>query len=257
MKTALTIGGSDPTGLAGIQSDLSTFASFKVRGLSAVTAVTAQTGKKVFEIKPLSSSLLRKQIETLLKEYRIDAIKIGMLGTKENVETVRKIIKKRKLGNIALDPVLISTSGRRLLAKDGIKALKLLLPLVTIVTPNITEAETISGIKIKTVPPFRKGRSGGINEEDMEKAARAIHSLGPKYVLIKGGHLKGAPIDTLFDGKRFYLYKGKRLKGRKEKFHGTGCLLSSAIAAEIAKGINIRLAVKTAKEYLRKTIMTR
>ena len=244
MKTALTIGGSDPTGLAGIQSDLSTFASFKVRGLSAVTAITAQTGKKVFEVKPAASILLRKQIETLLKEYQIDAIKIGMLGTKENVETVRKIIKKRKLKNVVLDPVLASTSGRRLLAKNGIKSLKLLLPLVTIITPNISEAETISGIKIK-------------NEKDIEKAALAIHLLGPKYVLIKGGHRKGPAIDTLFDGKRFYLYKGTRLKGSKEKFHGTGCLLSSAIAAGLAKGINIKLAIKTAKDYVRKTIMER
>ena len=158
MKTALTIGGSDPTGLAGIQSDLSTFASFKVRGLSAVTAITVQTGKKVFEVKPISAFLLRKQIETLLKEYRVDAIKIGMLGTKENVIAVRKIIEKRKLKNVVLDPVLASTSGKRLLAKDGIKALLLLLPLVTLVTPNISEAETISGIKIKTVPPFRGTR---------------------------------------------------------------------------------------------------
>ena len=244
MKTALTIGGSDPTGLAGIQSDLSTFASFKVRGLSAVTAITVQTGKKVFEVKPISAFLLRKQIETLLKEYRVDAIKIGMLGTKENVIAVRKIIEKRKLKNVVLDPVLASTSGKRLLAKDGIKALLLLLPLVTLVTPNISEAETISGIKIK-------------NEKDMEKAALAIHSLGPKCVLIKGGHRKGPAIDTLFDGKRIYLYKGKRLKERKEKFHGTGCLLSSAIATGLAKGINIRLAIKTAKDYVRKTIMER
>ena len=244
MKTTLTIGGSDPTGLAGIQSDLSTFASFKVRGLSAVTAITAQTGKKVFEVKPAASILLRKQIETLLKEYQIDAIKIGMLGTKENVETVRKIIKKRKLKNVVLDPVLASTSGRRLLAKNGIKSLKLLLPLVTIITPNISEAETISGIRIK-------------NADDIEKAAQKILSFGAKFVLIKGGHLEGEPIDTLFDGKKIYLYKGSRLKGKKEKFHGTGCLLSSAIAANLAKGASIRLAVKKAKDYVGKTISAR
>ncbi|MFZ3071675.1 MAG: bifunctional hydroxymethylpyrimidine kinase/phosphomethylpyrimidine kinase [Thermodesulfobacteriota bacterium] len=244
MKTALTIGGSDPTGLAGIQSDLSTFASFEVRGLSAITALTVQTGRKVFEVKPVSASLLQKQIKTLLKEYQVDAIKIGMLGTKENVETVRKIIKKRKLKNVVLDPVLASTSGRRLLAKNGIKSLKLLLPLVTIITPNISEAETISGIKIK-------------NADDVEKAARKILSFGAKCVLIKGGHLEGAPIDTLFDGKRIYLYKGSRIKGRKEKFHGTGCLLSSAIATGLAKGLNIRLAVKKAKDYVRKTISKR
>ena len=185
---------------------------------------------------------MRKQIETLLKEYQIDAIKIGMLGTKENVETVRKIIKKKTQERRARPGSRVNKRAQAPCEKRN-KSLKLLLPLVTIITPNISEAETISGIKIK-------------NEKDIEKAA-AIHLLGPKYVLIKGGHRKGPAIDTLFDGKRFYLYKGTRLKGSKEKFHGTGCLLSSAIAAGLAKGINIKLAIKTAKDYVRKTIMER
>src|SRR3990172_6733382 len=198
MKKNLTIGGADPSGFAGIQADLLTFSKFGTRGLSAITAITAQTEKGVKAIWPVSPVLVKKQVETLLEKFRIDAVKIGMLGTVENVDAVKKLIKKWKLKNVVLDPVIKSTG---------------VYPL-------------LKGVRVKTI-------------EDMERAAKKIHSLGCRYVLIKGGHLKGAPIDVLYDGKRVFYYRGLRLKGKRERFHGTGCLLSSAIAAGPGRGGNI------------------
>src|SRR3990170_6152493 len=237
MKKVLTIGGSDPSGWAGIQADLLTFSLFGTRGLSAITAITAQTEKGVKASGPVSPVLVKKQVETLLKEFKIDAVKIGMLGTSENVDAVKKLIRKWKLKNIVFDPVIKSTGGYPLLDRKGIGSLKKLLGSVTVVTPNLSEAGIISGISVKTI-------------EDMERAAKKIHSLGCRYVLIKGGHLKGAPVDVLYDGKRVFYFKGRRQKGAPKRFHGTGCLLSSAIAAGLARGKNVAEAIKDAKGYV-------
>ena len=244
MKKVLTIGGSDPSGFAGIQADLLTFSLFGTRGLSAITAITAQTEKGVKAIWPVSPVLVKKQVETLLEKFRIDAVKIGMLGTVENVDAVKKLIKKWKLKNVVLDPVLKSTGGYPLLDKKGIGSLKKLLRSVTLVTPNLSEAGILSGVRVKTI-------------EDMERAAKKIHSLGCRHVLIKGGHLKGAPIDVLYDGKMVFYYRGRRLKGKRERFHGTGCLLSSAIAAGLARGESMKTAVKDAKGYVREALQKR
>jgi len=244
MKKILTIGGSDPSGFAGIQADLLTFSKFGTRGLSAITAITAQTEKGVKAIWPVSPVLVKKQVETLLEKFRIDAVKIGMLGTVENVGAVKKLIRKWKLKNIVLDPVMRSTGGYPLLDRKGIGSLKKLLGSVTVVTPNLSEAGIISGISVKTI-------------EDMERAAKKIHSLGCRYVLIKGGHLKGAPVDVLYDGKRVFYFKGRRIKGAPKKFHGTGCLLSSAIAAGLARGKNVAEAIKDAKGYVERVVRER
>ena len=243
MKKILTIGGSDPSGFAGIQADLLTFSKFGTRGLSAITAITAQTEKGVKAIWPVSPVLVKKQVETLLKEFRIDAVKIGMLGTVENAAAVKKLIKKWKLKNVVLDPVIKSTGVYPLLKGTGV-SLKKLIPCVTLVTPNLSEAGILSGVRVKTI-------------EDMERAAKKIHSLGCRYVLIKGGHLKGAPVDVLYDGKRVFYFKGRRIKGAPKKFHGTGCLLSSAIAAGLARGESMKTAVKDAKGYVREALQKR
>ncbi|HLE09476.1 MAG TPA: bifunctional hydroxymethylpyrimidine kinase/phosphomethylpyrimidine kinase [Thermodesulfobacteriota bacterium] len=244
MKKILTIGGSDPSGFAGIQADLLTFSKFGTRGLSAITAITAQTEKGVKATGPVSPVLVKKQVETLLEKFRIDAVKIGMLGTVENVGAVKKLIRKWKLKNIVLDPVMRSTGGYPLLDRKGVGSLKKLLRYVTVVTPNLSEAGIISGIKVKNI-------------KEMEGAAKRIHRLGVKYVLIKGGHLRGAPVDVLYDGKRFIYFRTGRIKGPSERFHGTGCLLSSAIAAGLAMGKRIDIAVRDAKGYVRKTLQER
>jgi hydroxymethylpyrimidine/phosphomethylpyrimidine kinase len=238
-KTALTIAGSDPSGGAGVQADLRTFEAFGVRGLSAPTALTAQDGLRVTGVMAVPRSFLVKQVETLLNTFNVDAIKIGMLANAENALAVAGLIKKWGLEKIVLDPVLRSTDGYPLLDKKGVVVVTLkLLPLVTVVTPNIHEASVLSGFKVKDL----KG---------MEEAAIKIASSGVEYVLIKGGHLKGAPVDVLHDGKKFYYFKGRRIK--RKNLHGTGCILSSAIAAGLARGRTVKRAVGGvggAKEYL-------
>jgi hydroxymethylpyrimidine/phosphomethylpyrimidine kinase len=187
-------------------------------------------------------SFLIKQIETLVSSFTVDAVKIGMLARTEIVVAVTGLIKKWALENIVLDPVLSSSSGHTLLEKRGMGAIKKLLPLVTVVTPNLEEASTLSGISVKDV----KG---------MEEAAIIIAALGPEYVLVKGGHLKGNPVDILYDGKRFHYYKGRRINGKD--LHGTGCVFSSAIAAGLARGRTVERAVGDAKNYLSRVIRAR
>lgn len=237
MKTALTIAGADPSGGAGIQSDLKTFESFGVRGLSVITALTAQNFKIVKAAFPVPPAFLTKQVMTILEEFRIDAVKIGMTGNFDNIKAIGKIIKKVRLKNIVFDTVMRSTGGYPLLDKKGMKAIKDVMPLITVVTPNLAEASILSGIEISEI-------------KDMKRAAEAIYSFGPRYVLMKGGHLKGSPIDLLYDGKEFHSFTGKRIRGKAERFHGTGCMLSAAIAAGLANGMEIKEAVKKGKEYV-------
>ena len=237
MKTVLTIAGSDPSGGAGLQSDLRTFAALKVRGLSAVTAITAQNNSRVKSVMAVPEKLLREQIETLLEEFTIDAAKTGMIGSVENLRVIKKLMKTGRLKNLVIDTVLRSTGGRLLLDKAGAKELASLLPYATVVTPNLPEASILTGIKI-------------IDMTGMEKAAEALFEMGSRNVLVKGGHLDGAPADLLYDGRTFSYFKGKRIKGPKAAFHGTGCVLSAAIAAGLAKGKSVKAAVKEAKRFL-------
>lgn len=244
LKTCLTIAGSDPSGGAGVQSDLRTFEGLGVRGMSAIAALTAQNRVKVKTTLNVPPQFLLKQIETLLEESDFDAVKIGMLGSGANAAALTRLFKRKRFKNIVLDPVLRSTSGVALIDKKGAGAIKKLLPLVTLVTPNLAEAEVLSGIKVKDL-------------RGMEDAARRIHSLGAAFVLVKGGHLQGAPVDVLFDGKKFYYFKGRRIKAGRAVLHGTGCMLSAAIAVGLAKGFSVPAAIKRAKEFVEEKIEKR
>ncbi|MBI5894396.1 MAG: bifunctional hydroxymethylpyrimidine kinase/phosphomethylpyrimidine kinase [Deltaproteobacteria bacterium] len=258
MKNVLTIAGSDPSGGAGIQRDLKTFAEFNCNGLSVITALTAQNSKKVNGVLPVTASFVKKQIETLFEEYKIDALKTGMLAAEDIVKTLAQIFKNKKQKNIVIDTVFVSTSGYPLLEKKGIKRLKDdLIPFAEIVTPNIYEAFILSGVKIKDI-------------EDMHLAAERIKKLGCNAVLVKGGHLKEVKsqkhalegfnqgskhkskvVDVLYNGKEFKLFKAKRIS---KDLHGTGCILSAGIAAGLANGLDIKDAIKNAKKYVTRMI---
>lgn len=235
MKTVLTIAGSDPSGGAGVQRDLETFARFRCSGLSVITGLTAQNTKFVKAVLSVPNSFIKKQIDALLEEYKIDALKTGMLATEGVVKVVAGFLKRGQQKNIVVDPVFFSTSGYPLLERRGILRLKSeLIPLADIVTPNLLEAHILSGIKIK-----------GIDE--IYSAAEIIKRLGCKGVLIKGGHLHQTSNDLFYDGRQFKLFRAKRSKA---ELHGTGCILSSAIAAGLANGLGVKDAVKKAKRYV-------
>lgn len=236
IRKALTIAGSDPCAGAGLQADLRTFVSLGVYGMSAPTAITIQNTKGVKDIIPLPEGSLRKQLKTLLEDVEIDALKTGMLLTKENVLAVEEAVKRYKIKKFVLDPIIKSSTGVELLKKDSVLLLKKrLFPLAMIITPNINEAEILTGIKIK-------------DERDVGFAAKMLYEMGPKNVLIKGGHLKGEPNDFLYNGKKFKIFKGKRVKGIK--LHGTGCVFSAAITAYLAKGLSVEEAVRRAKRFI-------
>lgn len=240
----LTIAGSDPSGGAGVQADLKVFADFGVLGVSAITAITAQNNRGVVKVAPVAPSMIKKQIEVLLEEFRLSGMKIGMTGADDTLPIVASIIKKYGLKNIVLDTVLRSTNNVPLAGKSCVKQIIKMLPLVTLVAPNIPEAEKLTGIKITNV-------------ESMKKAAIKLYELGATNVLIKGGHLTGDAIDVLYDGTDFHFFKGRRIKGRIEIFHGTGCILSSAIAANLARGLPLEESIRNARMYLIKTIERR
>ncbi|UCD84070.1 MAG: bifunctional hydroxymethylpyrimidine kinase/phosphomethylpyrimidine kinase [Deltaproteobacteria bacterium] len=239
MKIVLSIAGSDPSGGAGIQADLKTFSSFGVYGLSVITSLTAQNTRGIREAFDLPPAFIRKQLNTINRDFTIDAVKIGMLRTKACVELVSRWLAANHQKNIVLDPVLKSSTGKELLKEEGIEMLKRkLLPLARIVTPNLNEASTISGIEVRDLP-------------SMKEAARRIKSLGARSVLIKGGHLQKSAIDLFYDGRTFIQLQAKKIKG---EFHGTGCTLSSATAAGLAKGWSTKKAVGEAKQYLTRTM---
>ena len=241
IRKALTIAGSDPCAGAGLQADLKVFVSLNVYGMAAPSAITIQNTKGVKEIIPLPAGSLRKQLKTLFEDVKIDAVKTGMLLTKENVLAVEEAIKKYKIKKFVLDPIIKSSTGAELLKKDALLLLrKRLFPLAMIIMPNINEAEMLAGIKIK-------------DEKDVRLAAKRLYEMAPKYVLIKGGHLKGEPNDFLYDGRHFKIFKGKRVKG--VKLHGAGCVFSAAITAHLAKGMSVPEAVGKAKRFINKAIM--
>ncbi|MBI5326691.1 MAG: bifunctional hydroxymethylpyrimidine kinase/phosphomethylpyrimidine kinase [Deltaproteobacteria bacterium] len=250
-KTILTIAGADPSGGAGIQRDLKTFEDFGLRGLSVITALTSQNQKRVKAVFPVPAAFVVKQIEVLLEEYSVDVVKLGMLATGDIVLALARLFKKAKFQKIVIDPVLVSSSGYPLLDKKGIILLRERLPpFTTIVTPNLSEAATLAGMKrVSTL-------------EEMKLASVRIKKLGPEFVLVKGGHLKAVnserltvnskkAVDMLYDGKNFKIFEAKRIN---KDIHGTGCILSSAIAAGMAKGFDIYDAVKKAKIYTTKII---
>lgn len=237
MKTALTIAGSDPSGGAGIQADLKTFAAHDVYGASVITAVTVQNTIKVYNVQEIKPDVVYDQIICLFDDIRIDAVKIGMVSSIALIETIAKALKKANPPAIVLDPVMISKSGYSLLNIDARDALvKNLFPISEVVTPNIYEAQALTGIKISTA-------------DDMKLAAAIILKFGAKKVVVKGGHLeKKQASDILFDGATYKELTAQRIETKNT--HGTGCAFSSAIAANIAKGMDFTEAVSHAKIYI-------
>ncbi len=235
MIKVLSIAGSDPSGGAGIQADLKTFQALGAYGMAVPVALTAQNSRGVSAVFPVPAKALSHQLEALLSDIKPEAIKTGMLLTHENVEAAAAAVKKFRIRNLIVDPVLRSSSGKTLLQPGAIGPLKKkLFPLALIVTPNIPEAEILSGISITC-------------EADMNFAAGKILDRGPSYVLIKGGHAKGPAEDTLYGGKTVLSFSTPRRKG---EFHGTGCALSSAIAVFIARGHPVEKAVEMAKQFV-------
>ena len=237
MQTALTIAGSDSSAGAGVQADLKTFAAFGVYGVSAVTAITAQSTRGVEAVAPLAADLVTAQIEAVAGDFTIAATKIGMLATVAIVEAVAAAIEELELPLVVVDPVLVSTSGDRLLDDDGIDALrKLLLPLARVVTPNVAEAEAISGMRITSA-------------DTVCEAARRIHKLGARGVVITGGNASAATVeDVVFDGNRFHHHRVARVDSPHT--HGTGCTFASAVAAGLALGRELPEAARRAQEYV-------
>jgi hydroxymethylpyrimidine/phosphomethylpyrimidine kinase len=237
MHTALTIAGSDSGGGAGIQADLKTFAAHRVYGTTAITAITAQNTLGVRSWLATPVELIRDQIEAVLTDIGADAVKIGMLATREIVHAVAAAADAFSLQHVVLDPVMIAKGGDRLLHDDAVDALRTaLLPRAEVVTPNIPEAEVLAGCRITSL-------------RDMHDAGRRILDLGARVVLVKGGHLEGPEsIDVACTRDGAFEIPGPRIVSRST--HGTGCTLSSAIAANLAKGLAMDEALREARRYL-------
>ncbi|HSQ89590.1 bifunctional hydroxymethylpyrimidine kinase/phosphomethylpyrimidine kinase [Romboutsia sp.] len=236
----LTIAGSDCSGGAGVQADLKTFSAIGTYGMSVITAITAQNTQGVFEVEELSQNIIKKQIEVVFDDIRPKAVKIGMVSSPEIILEIANTLKKYEPENLVVDPVMISKSGYSLLRPEARENLiKHLIPMAYLITPNVEEAEDITGIKIKTL-------------EDMRRAGEDILQMGPKYVLMKGGHLDGDAIDLLIGKDVFEVYESKRLD--RKNTHGTGCTISSAIASHLALGYEIKEAVKLSKNYITEAI---
>jgi hydroxymethylpyrimidine/phosphomethylpyrimidine kinase len=237
MHTALTIAGSDSGGGAGIQADLKTFAAHKVFGTSAITAVTAQNTLGVMMWRAVATDLVTAQIEAVAGDIGADAVKIGMLASAAIVEAVAAAIAELDLPHVVVDPVMVAKGGDRLLEEDAVAAIRTeLLPRAHIVTPNIPEAEVLSGVTIRSI-------------DDMRTAGQRILQLGPRVVLVKGGHLDGPEsVDVACTAHGTFELRGPRIATRHT--HGTGCTLSSAIAANLALGLDDHSALTRAREYL-------
>jgi hydroxymethylpyrimidine/phosphomethylpyrimidine kinase len=235
---AVTIAGSDSSGGAGIQADLKTFAALGVYGASIITALTAQNTKGVSAIHDVPPDFIVAQIDAVFSDLDIGAVKIGMLSQAATIEVVSKSLDRHRARNVVLDPVMIATSGDRLLAPDAVEALrKLLIPRALVVTPNLPEAAALAGASLAR------------NEQEMEIQARELLALGAPHVLIKGGHGNGEESVDLLIGQGAVLRLSARRVDTKNT-HGTGCTLSSAIAAGLAKGLELKAAVQNAKVYV-------
>ena len=236
MKTALSIAGSDSSGGAGIQADLKTMTMNGVFAMTAITALTAQNTTGVQAIQETTPDFLARQLDAVFTDIRPDAVKIGMVSSPELIQTIAQRLRFYHAENIVVDPVMVATSGARLIRPEAVDTLtKELLPLATVVTPNIPEAELLSGYTIHT-------------REEMETAARAIGDAYGCAVLLKGGHSVQDANDLLYAGGTCQWFEGKRIDNPNT--HGTGCTLSSAIAANLAKGFSLPESVRRAKAYI-------
>lgn len=241
LPQVLTIAGSDSGGGAGIQADIKAMSANGVFAMSAITAITAQNTEEVTEVFELPTSIIAAQIDAIFDDFDVAAVKTGMLSSTAVVEMVAKMLKPQEVRLLVVDPVMISKSGHQLLKPDAIEAVKKqLLPLALLVTPNVHEAQLLSGIAITSLA-------------DARRAAKVIHGFGCRHVLIKGGHLLvERATDLLYDGRYFNVFKGEFID--TPHTHGTGCTFASAIAAHLARGKSLNDAVQTAKTYLTETI---
>jgi hydroxymethylpyrimidine/phosphomethylpyrimidine kinase len=237
---ALTIAGSDSGGGAGIQADLKTFSAFRVFGMSVITAVTAQNSLGVQGVENLPPAFVARQLRSVLEDFGADAAKCGMLSTAPIIEAVAAELASHRIEKLVVDPVMVAKSGDQLLQPEARAALAdRILPLALLVTPNLPEAEVLAGMRVA-------------EPEDMEEAARRIHLLGPRYVLVKGGHLKGDATDLLWNGRDFTRFSTPRIDSQNT--HGTGCTFSAAIAAGLARGQALGDAIRSAKAYVTRAI---
>jgi hydroxymethylpyrimidine/phosphomethylpyrimidine kinase len=237
---ALTIAGSDSGGGAGIQADLKTFSAYRVFGLSVITAVTAQNSVGVQGVENLPPAFVAQQLRSVLEDFGVDAAKCGMLSVAPIIEAVAGVLGEHPIDKLVVDPVMVAKSGDALLQPDAVAALiRRILPLALVVTPNLPEAEVLSGITVS-------------RRDEMEEAARRIGKLGARHVLVKGGHLKGDAVDILWNGREMTAFQVPRIESSNT--HGTGCTFSAAIAAGLAKGRPLGEAVREAKAYVTKAI---
>ncbi len=241
IKQVLTIAGSDSGGGAGIQADLKAMSANGVYAMSVITSITAQNTEEVTEVFDLPTSIIAAQLDAIFDDFDVAAVKTGMLSTADTIHTVVKLLKPQNIRNLVVDPVMTAKGGARLLQPDAIDTLKKeLFPLALLVTPNIHEAQQLSGIEITSLA-------------DARRAAKVIHQFGSTYVLIKGGHLMAErATDLLYDGRFFNVFKGEFID--TPHTHGTGCTFASAIAAHLARGKTVPDAVQTAKTYLTEAI---
>jgi hydroxymethylpyrimidine/phosphomethylpyrimidine kinase len=238
---ALTVAGSDSGGGAGIQADLKTFAALGVYGASVITAITAQNTVGVRAIHEVPAEVVAAQIDAVLEDIGADAAKTGMLSSAEIIDVVADRLRAHRVRNLVVDPVMVAKSGDRLLREDAVTALReVLLPLAVVVTPNAPEATVLSGVEV-------------VDAASAREAARRIADLGPRVVVVKGGHLEGERSDDLvWDGARFDVLSGPRVATRHT--HGTGCTFSAAIAAGLARGLAPLDAAREARAYLQGAI---
>lgn len=238
---ALTVAGSDPSGGAGIQADLKTFHQFGVYGEAVISLITVQNTTAMISVYALEPALVVAQLDAVMKDIRPAAAKTGALGNSAVIEALANYLRDAEL-TLVVDPVMVSKHGSRLMEESAERVLReKLLPLATLVTPNIAEAEVLAGMAIQT-------------PEDMEQAARRIRELGARALLIKGGHLPGAPSDLLYTGSGFRWFTGERVATHHT--HGTGCVYSAAITAALAQGDGMEKAVARAKQFVQAAIAT-
>jgi hydroxymethylpyrimidine/phosphomethylpyrimidine kinase len=236
VRTALTIAGSDSGGGAGIQADLKTFSALGVFGMSALTAITAQNTLGVTAVHEIPPEIVAAQIDAVVTDIGVDAAKTGMIANTEIIRVVAAKVREHGISTLVVDPVMVATSGDRLLREEAVEALRTeLLPLATVVTPNLPEAEVLIGREIATL-------------DAMREAAKAIVGLGVRSVVVKGGHLAGEAIDVFYDGDRFVELPARRIETTST--HGTGCTFASAIAALLARGEPLESAISGAKVYV-------
>lgn len=240
IHTALSAAGSDPSGGAGIQADLKTFASLNVYGMSVITALTAQNTLGVRDVFAVPAEFVGLQMDAVLTDIPPQAVKTGMLGTAAVVDILAQKIRKHGIRNLVVDPVLVSSSGTHLMEHAGEEMLKRsLLPLAMLLTPNLAEASVLTAIDVRDL-------------STMEEAARRLHRMGAQNVLVKGGHLEGDSIDVFYDGSTMERLSSKRIM--TSDLHGTGCVLSAAITAHLARGLGLREAIVRGKEFVTEAI---